>query len=261
MAKSTLYTLPDIKPDWKVSCCACETLVAAYISHIDYLEANGKNAFEITLCDKLKNNTNIYKIRDLIIEFRSRNKDLSSTHKLILDEFTRRLNPITNTWQCESTLSPCEKNMKIGAIASAIKGRIDYFHSKLFRNVGKKNSNSDGNNSKNTIPSYNNISSDWIANEFASYVNSLSDLANNLIADTRTAISNANIAGKTEASNKVILHNNIMEYSTAQSMTPFQYPVQYPMQYPIPGLYCNGGVPTILVLTEYGTVVQSQLVQ
>lgn len=245
------YTLPRADGEWTISCTPLEILVRTYIDYIEYFSANATNAFEKTLCEKLKM-TPIYKIFNTIVSFRSNNLNVSKFHAEILVKFTRKLSPITNTWEASSYLAPI-KNVKIGALASAIEGRINFFHQKLFRF---------------SEPSYGKISSEWVAITFFPYVCELHDLISTLVEETRTAISAAKNAGKLEADNKKsnkvqynqqMKHNQQMQYNQQMHMYQMQHNLQMQYKPQIPGVNYMNGVRTILVLTQNG-VVQAELV-
>lgn len=247
MTTCDTYTLPQVDSTWTVSCSPLETLVCAYINYIQYMDSNTTNAFEKTLNEKLKK-TSIYQIRDVIVAFRSCNQHISEIHSNIMTEFTRKLNPILNTWESSLKLSPIE-NIKIGALAAAIESRILFVHNKLYRSF----------RNKNTL-SYGKISSDWINTSFASYINQLKDLVPTLVEETRLAVSAAQVAGETEKHNKKKIAT-MQQIQQIQQIRQMQQ-LQQMQQIEIPGLHYNKitGQPTICVLLPNGTVGQSSLI-
>jgi len=211
---------------WKVADTPLLYLIVAANEHLQFLESlEAPNAMERGLRDGLQAST-IPKLAETVREFCTANPydELSEQHQKVMNCIYRRLKyPVNKTFASQSILS--SDKIMIGAVCAAIDQRLEFVNSKLYT-INKK--------TKEVIVEYNGVSSSWICDTFAPFIDEITDLANGLTSNVRQVITAAKQAANEE-----------MEQKRATQQAPIQ-------QAPIPGVVNINGCMFVVAQTPQG---------
>lgn len=220
---------------WKVADTPLLYLIVAANEHLQFLKnLETPNAMERGLRDGLSTSS-IPKLATAVSDFCKANPydDLTEINQKVMNSIYRRLKfPVNKTYNSQSILS--SDNIMIGAVCAAIDQRLEFVNSKLYH-INKK--------TKQVTVEYDGVSSSWLCDTFAPFIDNLTELANGLTSTVRQVITAAKADAKAEAEQK---------RASYQAQVQMQYPQPQFPQPQIPGLININGNLFVVAQTPRG---------